>query len=75
MDDGSQEYSKAERMCFDSLVILTSWMLWNERNRRTFDSKSKTVPELLTSLEEEAISWLLARFRHLNMFVVFTDFK
>ena len=61
--------AKAERMCFDSLVILTSWMLWNERNRRTFDSKSKTVPELLASLEEEAISWLLARFRHLNVFV------
>ena len=61
--------AKAERMCFDSLVILTSWMLWNERNRRTFDSKSKTVPELLASLEEEAISWLLARLRHLNVFV------
>ena len=56
-------------MCFDSLVILTSWMIWNERNRRTFDGKAKTVTELLASIEEEAVSWLLARFRHLNIFV------
>ncbi|KAG2560051.1 hypothetical protein PVAP13_8KG027800 [Panicum virgatum] len=49
--------AKADRMCFDSIVILTSWMIWNERNRRTFDSKIKTVPELLACLEEEALSW------------------
>jgi len=55
-------------MCFDSLVILTSWMIWNERNRRTFDGIAKTVTELLASIEEEAVSWLLARFRHLNIF-------
>ena len=61
--------AKADRMCFDSIVILTSWMIWNERNRRTFDSKIKTVPELLACLEEEALSWLLARFRQLSVFV------
>jgi len=31
------------------------------------------VPELLASLEEEAVSWLLARFRQLNAFIAACD--
>jgi len=60
--------AKAERKCFDSLVILTSWMIWNERNRRTFDRRAKTVSQLVSSLEEEAASWVLALFRHSSLF-------
>ena len=60
--------AKAERKCFDSLVILTSWMIWNERNTRTFDRRAKTVSQLVSSLEEEAASWVLALFRHISLF-------
>jgi len=60
--------AKEDRKCFDSLVILTSWMIWNERNRRTFDSRAKTVGELVSCLEDEATSWVLARFRHISAF-------
>ena len=31
------------------------------------------IPELLASLEEEAVSWLLARFRPLNAFIAACD--
>jgi len=43
-------------------------MIWNERNRRTFDSRAKTVGELVSCLEDEATSWVLARFRHISAF-------
>lgn len=33
-----KKLQKADRKCFDSLIILTAWMIWNERNRRTFDN-------------------------------------
>ena len=43
-------------------------MIWNERNRRTFDRRAKTVSQLVPSLEEEAASWVLALFRHYSLF-------
>jgi hypothetical protein len=65
--------AKTDRKCFDSLVILTSWMIWTKRNRRTFDSKVKTVYELLACFEEEAVAWLLARFKQMSAFVAVCD--
>jgi hypothetical protein len=49
--------SKAERRCFDSAVILISWMLWNERNRRVFDHQTKkTVSSSSISLRMKQLS-------------------
>jgi len=59
---------KADRKCFDSLVILTSWMIWKERNARIFDSKQLTVAELLLRVKEEADVWLLAGFKQIGAF-------
>jgi hypothetical protein len=41
------------RRGFDSLVLLVSWKLWKERNRRTFDGITKTPAEVLVSIREE----------------------
>ena len=59
---------KADRKCFDSLVILTSWMIWKERNARIFDSKQLTVAELLLRVKDEADVWLLAGFKQIGAF-------
>ena len=45
---------KADRKCFDSLVILTSWMIWKERNNKIFDRNQLTVAELVLRIKEEA---------------------
>jgi hypothetical protein len=50
------------------LVILTSWFIWNERNRRTFDNGVKTVVELISAVQEEALNWVLAGFKQLEVF-------
>ena len=59
---------KTDRRCFDSLVILTSWFIWNERNRRTFDNGVKTVVQLISAVQEEALNWVLAGFKQLEVF-------
>ena len=48
---------KADRLCFDSVVVLISWFLWKERNNRTFDRVSNSVPQLLSLLLDELIAW------------------
>jgi hypothetical protein len=42
------------RRSFDSLVLLVTWCLWKEHNRRTFDHKSMSPAELFTTILEEA---------------------
>jgi hypothetical protein len=56
---------KAARKEFDSAVLLTSWNLWKERNRRTFDRVSRTPQELLRLIVDEAHSWIAAGFTSL----------
>jgi hypothetical protein len=45
---------QALRRSFDSLVLLVSWILWTERNHRTFDRKSRSTAELLQAIFGEA---------------------
>jgi hypothetical protein len=58
---------RALRRSFDSLVLLVSWLLWKERNRRTFDHRSMTAPELLRCISEEANVWIVAGYRCLAL--------
>ena len=49
-----------------SLVMLTSWELWNERNARTFRLTS-TLPAIIFSrIKSEASAWALAGAKHLG---------
>ena len=52
--------------CFDSVVILVSWMLWKERSNRTFERIVRSVLELLGWVVEEIVAWYLAGFRWLE---------
>ena len=47
---------KDDRQCFDSVVILVSWMLWKERNNRTFERIVRSVLELLGWVVEEIVA-------------------
>lgn len=53
------------RRGFDSLVLLVSWEVWKERNRRTFDGHSMTPTQLLGVIRDEGDSWIAAGFRGL----------
>jgi hypothetical protein len=50
---------------FDSLVLLVSWIIWKERNRRTFDHLTRTTTHVLAVIYEEADACVAARFRAL----------
>ena len=53
------------KRCFDSLVILTSWCLWKERNWRTFDRVSRTTSLVVDFILDEASPWIGAGFSSL----------
>ena len=44
------------------MVILISWILWNERNRRVFDHQVRTSRQLLDFIADEAVQWVLAGY-------------
>jgi hypothetical protein len=53
------------RRGFDSLVLLVSWIIWKERNRRTLDRIVKTSMQVLDAIREEADACVAAGFRTL----------
>ena len=55
------------RRSFDSMVLLATWCLWKERNRQTFDRRSRTPSELLSIIMEEADAWIGAGFGSLAL--------
>ena len=57
---------KDMRAAFDSLVVLTCWIVWKERNNRTFDRCVKTLDEVLAQVVDEILFWLQAGFRCLE---------
>nr|TKW01215.1 hypothetical protein SEVIR_8G165600v2 [Setaria viridis] len=48
---------KVARKSFDSMVILTSWSIWLERNPRTFNGEERTMMQLVHKISEEASAW------------------
>jgi hypothetical protein len=47
-------------------VLLVSWEIWKERNRRTFDGNSRTPTDLLALIHDEGDSRIAAGFRSLT---------
>jgi hypothetical protein len=64
---------QALQQSFDSLVLLVSWIFWKERNRRTFDRKSRSTTELLQAIFDEADAWIAAGFRDLALLTTLVD--
>jgi len=50
---------------FDSLFFLISWMIWKERNARTFGGAAVSPNELQAKIQDEVQAWGLAGFRQL----------
>uniref|UniRef100_A0A0A9BUB0 Reverse transcriptase zinc-binding domain-containing protein n=1 Tax=Arundo donax TaxID=35708 RepID=A0A0A9BUB0_ARUDO len=48
-----------------SLVILVTWELWNERNARVFRHKELPVNSLVAKIKEEARIWAVAGAKHI----------
>ena len=59
---------KVWRRGFDSLVVVICWLLWKERNDRTFDRRSRTVQDIVGRVFDEIMAWSQAGFRHLESF-------
>jgi hypothetical protein len=60
---------RAPRHCrkgFDSLIMLTCWSLWKERNARTFNNEITLALGLCLKILEEATLWLRAGFSCLS---------
>ena len=55
------------RPAFDCLVMLVAWILWKERNARTFNQEICNVQELLSKLLREAQDWMAAGFVSLSV--------
>ena len=47
-------------------VLLITWNLWKERNRRTFDGVSRTSAQLCNIILEEVNAWVGAGFSSLS---------
>jgi hypothetical protein len=45
---------RGSRKGFDSLVMLTCWMLWKERNALTFKNEATDARELCLQILQEA---------------------
>ena len=61
---------KENRRCFDSLVVLTCWLLWKERNDRTFDRQVRTVEDNITWVGDELLAWYQVGLKSLGPAVV-----
>ena len=48
---------KTLRRGFDTLVFLVGWLLWKERNARTFGSSASLPTELFEAMLSEARAW------------------
>jgi hypothetical protein len=61
------EVPESFRRGFDSLVLLVTWEVWKERNRRTFNNNSKTPAQVLALIGEEGDSRIADGFRSLAL--------
>jgi hypothetical protein len=54
---------KKDRKSFDTLVLLTAWRLWKQRNARVFGNTAEqcNTMELLRRIADEFNMWKLAR--------------
>jgi hypothetical protein len=54
---------KPIRRGFVSLFFLIGWMIWKERNARTFNGIATSPAQMGTMIQEEVNTWCLASYR------------
>ena len=50
-------------------MLLTFWIIWKERNRRTFDHVAEQIEAVVLRIFEEISDWIQAGFSSLNTFL------
>ena len=48
------------------MVILVCWMIWKERNNKTFDRTTRTLQEVLVRVVDEIVAWFQTGFSKLE---------
>lgn len=61
----------AVRLAFDSLLLLLSWIIWKERNSRTFRNVTAGLQELRQKAVREADDWMKAGFKMLSVLALY----
>lgn len=56
---------KEIRRGFDALFFVVGWLLWKERNARTFQRLASSPAQLLDIIEQEISLWCAAGYKHL----------
>lgn len=60
-----ERFDASLKPAFDSLVLLVSWLVWKERNSRTFSRQPSGMRELFMKVKEADV-WMLAGFKTLS---------
>jgi hypothetical protein len=55
-----KKIARSSRKGFDSLMVLTWWSVWKERNHRTFSGAMQLAVELECRIREEGSLWVAA---------------
>jgi hypothetical protein len=54
------------RRAFDSLILLTLWILWKEHNKRTFEGLARSTSQLFRAVTDELEEYVAAGYRGLT---------
>lgn len=66
-----RQIDKAFRPAFDTMTLLLAWIVWKERNARTFQRQAATLAQLRLKVVAEADAWVKAGFRSLAIAIPF----
>jgi hypothetical protein len=51
---------------FDSIFFMVVWLIWKERNARTFHAMATSAAQFNIFIQEEIEAWCLVEYRHLR---------
>jgi hypothetical protein len=55
------------RRAFDLLVLVTSWTVWKERNKRTFDGVARTTSQVVDAITTELDDYVASGYRGITI--------
>ena len=62
----SQANKEIAKRC-SSVVLLTFWSIWLERNNRTFGTNTATANQVFVRIKDEVQNWFTAGAKHLRL--------
>ena len=66
---GVLDVSGVQRKAMCSIIMLTSWNIWNERNARVFQNEFASPSTTLAKIKIDVKNWALAGAKHLSHIV------